>query len=684
MGARAISQILLRTAVTVGVATLTLPAIAGAAPADAAARPGLAPAAWAAAYAGPQSYPGINAQWNVPITMSDGTVLMADVYRPADAANIAVADKNPAIINVTPYGKVFSMMVSTTLAAPHLLPTAVGIAHSFSLAGTPISGVDDFKAALSSGLLDAFSGVDQQLVKSGYTQIVVDARGTGFSQGVWQVLGEREQQDTLEVLDWAEHQPWSNGKLGMNGFSYSAIAQLQAAAQRPEGLDAIFPVSGGADIMRDVLSPGGGLGVTFLSAWLASVNSQKFVPNAESILTGTFDWKWLTDRISDPLVYIPQILQGIFLPDPAQMSPLTQQLLTDSSALRQSYESPLANITAPTMAVGGWNDLFTNTEWRTLEAMTSLPADQKKLIVGSGYHFTMGAGMGAPGSPPSIKVLQKAWFDKWLKGIDNGIDNYAPATVNSYGQGWVQEDSYPLAGLEYRRLYLSGQRSGTAPHAVQDGGLLGAADNSQTTWTVAPGLTTLCSRDAGQASVGFVAIFSGCTEDNRVAESNALSFTSPPVTAPTRISGPINVHLNTVTDATDGYFTVMVTDVAPDGKSTVVSSGQLTSSLRAIDPAKSRFAPNGDLIAPHYPLNLNARQPVTPGRPTMLDIGSQATDLLLQPGHRLRLDVFALNLPKSITWGPVTAETGLRPESVVLDPAAPSWVNVPSDRPLTP
>ena len=57
---------------------------------------------------------------------------------------------------------------------------------------------------------------------------------------------------------------------------------------------------------------------------------------------------------------------------------------------------------------------------------------------------------------------------------------------------------------------------------------------------------------------------SNCTKDARFNEAEGLTFTGAPVTEPTEISGAINVHLNTVLDAPDGFWSVTVNDVAPD------------------------------------------------------------------------------------------------------------------------
>ena len=85
-------------------------------------------------------------------------------------------------------------------------------------------------------------------------------------------------------------------------------------------------------------------------------------------------------------------------------------------------------------------------------------------------------------------------------------------------------------------------------------------------------------------------------------------------------------------DATDGYWVATLNDVAPDGTSKVLTSGQLVTSLRAYDSAKSEFAPNGDVIDPYLKLTLSSRQPVTPGKAVAVDIGLLPTEALIKAG----------------------------------------------------
>ncbi len=290
--------------------------------------------------------------------------------------------------------------------------------------------------------------------------------------------------------------------------------------------------------------------------------------------------------------------------------------------------------------------------------------------------------MGVAGAPPRMDVLQRAWFDKWLKGIDNGIDRYSPAMLFQQGGSWVGSDQFPRAGMTYARQYFSADPSGTTGIVAYDGSLSSSPPTTASTLAVAPGLSTMCSRDGAQGTAGLLGIVDGCGKDSRVAEVAALTFTGRPVAEPTLISGPVNVHLNTVLDTTDGYWSATLNDVAPDGNSTILTSGQLTASLRKNDDSKSTKSANGDYTAPFPTLTLADRQAVVPGQPTTLDVGLVATDAVLQPGHRLRVDIYAANFPKGMMIPALLLEAQLKPQHLVLDPNAPSFVNVPSNRPI--
>src|SRR5262249_24525765 len=130
----------------------------------------------------PEQYPGTATTNDLAIRMDDGVVLRGDLVRPARADGSVVTRPLPVIITITAYNK--SVLAS----------------------GGGLGGPSP-----------------DYLVKRGYAQLTVDARGTGTSEGVWEAFGPRETRDYGEVVAWAHRQPWSNGRSGMTGPSYMGL-----------------------------------------------------------------------------------------------------------------------------------------------------------------------------------------------------------------------------------------------------------------------------------------------------------------------------------------------------------------------------------------------------------------------------------------------------------------------------
>src|SRR2546426_7078032 len=114
---------------------------------------------------------------------------------------------------------------------------------------------------------------------NGYAMIVVDVRGTGSSEGMWDSFGALEQQDSVTLVQFAAGQPFSNGVVGLAGVSYSAINQLLTVEQPgTEAVKAIFPIVPMSDAYRDVTWAGGNTDAGFIPLWLGLVNGLAMIP----------------------------------------------------------------------------------------------------------------------------------------------------------------------------------------------------------------------------------------------------------------------------------------------------------------------------------------------------------------------------------------------------------------------
>lgn len=165
---------------------------------------------------------------DIAVTLRDGVVIYADVFRPADN------EKHPAIMAMSPYGKeIGSQWLDDT-------PDHAGIPTD-----------------ATSGL-QKFEGPDPAYwCNHGYAVINPDVRGAYKSEGIILFFGSDYGRDGADIIEWTASQPWCNGKVGMSGNSWLAISQWFVAAQKPKHLAAIAPWEGLSDCYREIATRGG-------------------------------------------------------------------------------------------------------------------------------------------------------------------------------------------------------------------------------------------------------------------------------------------------------------------------------------------------------------------------------------------------------------------------------------------
>ncbi|WP_422560501.1 CocE/NonD family hydrolase, partial [Gordonia sp. (in: high G+C Gram-positive bacteria)] len=651
----------------------------GAAPHPAAGAPGYRDAdgghqaaTWYQSVYGRKPYPRVHISRNVTVTMSDGVRLRATVVRPANRLGQPTQTPFPAVLNVNPYNRALLDGFDHLLHGPGIGHAVRSAASTMTHTSGPLAGISRLTRTFDRGLFDVF-GVNRNLVQSGYVQVLVDVRGTGASQGKWQILGEREQHDSVEVIDWMAQQPWCDGNVGMAGWSYSAINALQAAALRPKALKAVFAIEGSEDVVRDIYITGG-MPSAFIPMWLSLVNGVKWLPNPATALGDIFTgdlYRWWRDRMTSPITEMPSLLWGFLTAQDHRI--FDHPYFVERSAI-------VENIEAATFTVGAWHDLFGRSATRVYDKLQMAPG-RKQMLVANGYHLDPGCDHGREHQPPQLDVLERAWFDRWLKGIENGVDSYGPVTVEQQGGDWSCGPVFPRAEVRAQRLFLAEESSGTARHARHDGSLRTRPASRRRSIRTKPDLRGLKSRDISQVFAGLPIVFGrSFNDDAAYQEQGALSFTSDPVAMPTQLSGAMNLRLNVSTTAHEGIWAVTVNDVAPDGTSTVLTNGALTASNRALDPSRSTYDERtGALLdAVHY-LSRERRLPVPADEPVRIDVDLVPTDAVLQPGHRLRVDVYAASLPRYLTIVPDLIKARGRRQQLVLDPNKPSYLTFLSD-----
>jgi len=320
---------------------------------------------------------------DVPVQLRDGTTIFTDVFRPVREA--ADTGRFPAVVAWSPYGKKGGFE---------------DLDHMPFRAGVPKSAVSG---------LQKFEGPDPAYwCAHGYAVLNVDCRGAFMSEGDVRFWGSQDGRDGYDVVEWIAAQEWSNGKVGLAGNSWLAIAQWFIAAERPPHLAAIAPWEGLVDIYRYDVCRGG-------------INDTGFMERTIDGLCGR-------GRVEDP---------------PAMLThhPFYDQYWRDKAARVEDIEVPayvVASWTNPVHSHG------------TLPGFEPLGSQHKWLRV----HNTM--------EWPDFYEHQddlRLFFDRYLKDEENGWESTPRIRLSILDPGGSDEvdrpeDDFPPAGTEYRRLYL--------------------------------------------------------------------------------------------------------------------------------------------------------------------------------------------------------------------------------------
>jgi hypothetical protein len=324
---------------------------------------------------------GIVVERDVAVPMRDGVKLYADIHRPTGR------EKVPALVAWSPYGK-------------HR-PFQYEVFHGN--AGVKPEWISSYTAFESPDPL--------YWVPHGYAVINVDIRGALHSEGDSTFWCHDEGNDGYDLIEWMSEQAWCNGKVGMAGVSYLAIAQWQIAAKQPPHLAAINPWEGLSDMYREFCFHGGIPERAFSPIWQKSVSySLNWVEDVVAMMKEhpLFDEYWAT-KVAD-----------------------------------------FSRIEVPAYVVASWTDQGLHLRG-TLEAYKEISSKDKWLEIHGRKKWQYFH------QPESVEK-QRAFFDRFLKGIDNDVTRWPKVRLEvrnrHYSGRFRNEKEWPLARTEHKKLFL--------------------------------------------------------------------------------------------------------------------------------------------------------------------------------------------------------------------------------------
>ena len=516
---------------------------------------------------------------NVGIPMRDGAILRANVYRP-DAQG-----RFPVIMTFGPYGKDVPLRQFMQEAWDRLNATYPEV------------------LAASSCKHLVFERPDPEVwIPDGYVLINVDSRGAGKSPGKLDPNSPAEFRDFFDAVEWAGAREFSSGKVGLLGISYYAASQWFVAAMRPRYLSAILPWQGTYDFYRDRTRLDGIYSSGFLKRWwnVSVLRNQHGNPetNCTDIYTG--------ERVTGPEGFTKEQLKANasnYLED-VLAHPLCDEFYRERTP-------DLSKIDVPALVVANWGGLGLHTRG-TIRGFMGLASRNKWLKVQGGSYFHTFL-------QPKNVALQKRFFDRYLKGEQNGWENEPVVEVQVRAPGdtikrTAQAASWPLPQTQWTKYWL-------------DAG--------------AKTLATAELRDAASASYP--------------ALSEGITFRRAPFEKETEIAGPVKAKLfvSSSTADMDIFATICAFDAsgkemtfiaAPEPKAPV-TQGWLRVSQRKLDPTRSRE------YLPYYPHD--ERQLLDPGEIYEVDLEIWPMALAFPAGSTLTLTIQGKDFERPGESGPM-------------------------------
>ena len=435
----------------------------------------------------------------------------------------------------------------------------------------------------------------------GYASLRVDLRGSGDSDGVLtDMWTEREQDDGQDIIAWLTKQPWCTGKVGMIGKSWSGFTGLQAAARHPDALKAIITVCSSEDRYTTTLHYTGGAMLTDSVWWCASMLLFNSLPPDPEIVGKDWEKTWKARlKANKPML-------SDWLDHPHR----------DAYWMEGSVGPRLGDIKCAVYAVGGWADYLSRAVPRLL---AGIKAPRRGLIGPWGHQYPQDA---TPG--PAIGFLQDCvrWWDRWLKGVKNGIDKEPML------RAWMQDSVLPKPDYDVRPGRWVAEKSWPAPRIrpkllkLNPGTLDGKTGPERALTHTSPQSVGLCALEwLGGGVAGEL------PRDQREDDGRSLVFDTAPLVERMEILGETVVTLELTVDKPVAHVIARLCDVHPDGASTRVTFGALNLCHR--DGHEKPTA-------------------LMPGQRTRVEIRLPSVAYAFPPGHRIRLALSTSYWP--IVW----------------------------------
>ncbi len=540
------------------------------------------------------------------VTMRDGVKIAIDVWLPAE---LRTGEKIPTIVRATRYWR------------------------AADIVGGGLEQDSNYAEA-------------ERFNKAGYALVIVDARGSGASFG-WRPyeLSEDEVQDYGEIVDWIITQSWSNQSVGAYGVSYAGNTTEMLAVNRHPAVKAVAPLFNDFDNFGHLIFPGGVLTIGFLEDWGNAVHHmdrndicalmQKTGEACKDLKRERRGVKPVDEDVDGKLLAaavreheknvhpFEAALEYEYRDDPWGYAGVTDV------GYKRSPAGHLPDIEAsgvPMLVRVGWIDAATANgalgRYMTID-------NPQQVFIGPWDH---GAGNDAdPFLDPDTPVQPSreeqfsdlvGFFDAFLKDTGSGMIGGVAYYTMGAGE-WQTTTKWPPDGFDHRAWYFAADGVLTRDSPVTKSG----SDRYKVDFEATTGRHNRWFTNGGAGDVIY--------PDRREEDEKLLTYTSAPMERDMEITGHPLVTLFVSSTESDGAFIVYLEDVAPDGRVTYITEGQLRGVMRKVTDEPSPYKKMG----PHRTERRADAKPLVPGEVTELTFELWATSVMIRKGHRIRVAV---------------------------------------------
>jgi putative CocE/NonD family hydrolase len=565
---------------------------------------------------------------DVMVRMRDGVHLATDIYRPMRGGS-PLPGTYPVILERTPYGKTVVSRSELTVKDP---------------------------------VAKSRAEVARYFVSRGYIVIYQDCRGRYRSEGEF-VKYLSDGLDGYDTCDWIVHQPFSNGKIGTMGLSYAAHTQAALACADAPGIAAMFLDSGGfANAYQDGIRQGGAFELKQVTwAYRAGLESPAVMADPmrlkamrEIDIRGWFarmPWK----RGQTPLSLAPEYESYVY--DQWQHGTF-DSFWKQLGIYAEGFYDRFCD--APMVFMSSWFDPYPRSATDNYTALSRRKKGPVRLILGPWTHgdrsltyagdVDFGPAATVDGNlAPDYLALRLRWFDRWLKGIDNGVGSEPAVRIFVMGGGsgrrnaagrmqhggrWRSEADWPPPRLEQTPYYLhAGGLLSRQPPSVEDERISYDFDPSRPVPSIGGTITSgepVMRGGAYDQREG--PRFFGSREPYLplAARSDVLVFETEPLAADLEVTGPLVAWLWIASSCPDTDFTVKLVDVYPPN-----------------EDYPEGFAMNltDGILRVRYRRSWERPELLRAGEIASVKVEAFPTSNLFQRGHKIRIDVSSSNFP---------------------------------------